>query len=204
MVALPVELHDEWKMAEPIPTTDMMASFSCSRLILATFDYVSKLFDQDQQALVISEMELEGLATSPLGQEAYAAEKPFYDMCLQGIQQELALLSESYLSAKPTIQVQPDQEVIYYYYQSTDGQHIYMHPLDTKILKCEFKSYDNFPKKLSAPVICIQESTIDEDLRKRCKYLRHLPISSDIAFCQFDLSGIVSEATLNQFNSILD
>jgi hypothetical protein len=36
-----------------------------------------------------------------------------------------------------------------------------MHPLDTKILKHEFGTYANFPPMLNAPIIALQESTID-------------------------------------------
>lgn len=36
-----------------------------------------------------------------------------------------------------------------------------MHPIDTKILKYEYGTYSDFPHHLTAPIISIQESTID-------------------------------------------
>ena len=93
----------------------------------------------------------------------------------------------------------------YYFYQAADGQHYYLHPLDIKVLKHEFGSYDNFPSKLILPIIAVYESTVTNDLRKRCKYLAHLPLACDITFCEVDLSDVVSSPTYLHFEKeILD
>ena len=93
----------------------------------------------------------------------------------------------------------------YYFYQAADGQHFYLHPLDIKVLKHEFGSYDNFPAKLKLPIIAVYESTVNNDLRKRCKYLAHLPLACDITFCEVDLSDVVSSPTYLHFEKeILD
>lgn len=54
-----------------------------------------------------------------------------------------------------------DDSNSFYFYQSADGQHIYLHPLDIKVLKHEFGSYDNFPSHIKLPVISIRESTVN-------------------------------------------
>ncbi|KAJ3328173.1 hypothetical protein HDU76_010461 [Blyttiomyces sp. JEL0837] len=87
----------------------------------------------------------------------------------------------------------------YYFYQAGDGQHVYLHPLDVKILKHEFEDYDKFPDELRVRTISVQESTMDEDLRKKCRYLSHLPLSCDVNFCEVDLTDIVSKETLDTF-----
>ena len=87
----------------------------------------------------------------------------------------------------------------YYFYQSSDGQHYYLHPLDIKVLKHEFGSYDNFPSNLKLPIIAVYESTVTKDLRKRCKYLAHLPLACDITFCEVDLTEVVSSSTFSHF-----
>jgi hypothetical protein len=87
----------------------------------------------------------------------------------------------------------------YYFYQCSDGQNYFLHPLDVKIFKCEFGNYENFPKNLKLPVISICESTVTAELRKRCKYLAHLPLSCDINFCELDLAEIISADTLANF-----
>jgi hypothetical protein len=54
-----------------------------------------------------------------------------------------------------------DDSNSFYFYQAADGQHIYLHPLDIKVLKHEFGSYDNFPSHIKLPVISIRESTVN-------------------------------------------
>ncbi|CAG8445306.1 5544_t:CDS:10 [Ambispora gerdemannii] len=90
---------------------------------------------------------------------------------------------------------------MYYFYQSEDGQRIYLHPLDIRILKHEFEHYENFPNEISVRVIGVEESTMTEELRKRCKYLGHLPLSCDVTFLEVDLNGVVSNITLEFFTN---
>ncbi|KAI8804525.1 hypothetical protein BJ742DRAFT_823913 [Cladochytrium replicatum] len=98
----------------------------------------------------------------------------------------------------------PPADGFYYFYRSADGQHMYMHPMDIKILKHKYGSYDRFPDVLHVDkVLSVRESTVTEDLRKRCKYLGHLPLNCDVVFCELDLKGIVSEETLAVFEKEL-
>ncbi|KAJ3031429.1 UNVERIFIED_CONTAM: RING finger protein 10 [Siphonaria sp. JEL0065] len=97
---------------------------------------------------------------------------------------------------------QPSVEY-FYFYQAQDGQHMYLHPLDVKILKHEFKEYDLFPDVIAGKVLHVQESTMTEDLRKKCRYLSHLPLSCDVNFCELDLSDVVSISTLGVFEKEL-
>jgi len=91
----------------------------------------------------------------------------------------------------------------YYFYQTSDGQHAYLHPLDIKILKKEFDTYENFPKSIVVRVNDVEESTLTEDLRKKFKYLSHLPLSCDVTFLEVDLKGVVSNETLDTFSNEL-
>lgn len=90
---------------------------------------------------------------------------------------------------------------MFYFYQASDGGHVYMHPLDIKILKEEFKEYSFFPETIDIIAVSKVESTVDEDLRKRCKYLGHVPLNCDVSFIECDLEGIVSGETLKRFES---
>ncbi|KAJ3281634.1 hypothetical protein HDU79_010598, partial [Rhizoclosmatium sp. JEL0117] len=97
---------------------------------------------------------------------------------------------------------QPSAEY-FYFYQAQDGQHMYLHPLDIKVLKHEFKEYDLFPEVITGKVLHVQESTMTEDLRKKCRYMSHLPLSCDVNFCELDLSALVSPETLSVFEKEL-
>ncbi|KAG0164334.1 hypothetical protein DFQ30_010096 [Apophysomyces sp. BC1015] len=91
----------------------------------------------------------------------------------------------------------------YYFFQSADGQHIYLHPLDIKILKHEFGDYCHFPRELQVVATGIEESTVTEELRKKFKYLGHVPLACDITFLEIDLKSLVSGATLKAFENEL-
>ena len=73
-----------------------------------------------------------------------------------------------------------------YFYQAIDGQHIFLHPLEIKILKSEYGDYHNFPEEICVKISQLAESTLTEDARKRYKYVAHLPLSCDISFVEVD------------------
>ena len=94
-----------------------------------------------------------------------------------------------------------DENVPFYFYTASSGQHFYLHPLDIRIMKHEFQEYDLFPSELSLPVLGISDSTMDSELRKRCKYLSHLPLSCDVSFCEvaWAAADLLSPETLQAF-----
>ncbi|CAG8665050.1 7777_t:CDS:2, partial [Acaulospora colombiana] len=110
--------------------------------------------------------------------------------------------SEQKSKAK-SVQSNVSNDGFYHFYQSEDGQHIYLHPLDIRVLKQEFGSYERFPNEITVKIIGVEETTITEELRKRCKYLGHLPLSCDVTFLEVDLKEIVSDLTLQGFSSTL-
>ncbi|WFD31140.1 Delta(24(24(1)))-sterol reductase [Malassezia sp. CBS 17886] len=72
----------------------------------------------------------------------------------------------------------------YYFYQAASGQYIFLHPIDIKVLLSHFTSYAAFPDTLQVVVQAAEEGTMDENLRRRCKYLGHLPMSADVTFVE--------------------
>ncbi|CDZ97925.1 Predicted E3 ubiquitin ligase [Phaffia rhodozyma] len=97
----------------------------------------------------------------------------------------------------------PSAEPSFYFYQAVDGQHIYLHPLDIRVLLAEYKSYASFPQLLELTVEGAEEGTMNEDLRRRCKYLAHLPTGCAITFIQVDLTRLASKSVLAQFEAPL-
>jgi len=47
------------------------------------------------------------------------------------------------------------------------------------------------------------ESSVDDDLRKRCKYLAHLPDGADVTFVEADLENVVGREGLQPFEAAL-
>lgn len=94
-------------------------------------------------------------------------------------------------------------DATYLFYQAASGQHIYLHPLDIKILKSHFETYSAFPLAIRIRVEGTEEGSMNEDLRKRCRYLAHLPEACDLTFVEADLSSFVSQSTLSQYAQAL-
>ena len=91
----------------------------------------------------------------------------------------------------------------YYYYQAASGMPVFLHPLDIKILLSHFNSYAAFPDTITVRVDSYTESTVNDDLRKRCKYLAHFPAGADIVFVETDLEGVVGQEGLKNFERAL-
>lgn len=98
----------------------------------------------------------------------------------------------------------PEHSRDYFFYQSSQGLPVFLHTLDSRILLHQYKSYAYFPPTLTLPVEHIHESTMDENLRKRCKYLSHIPLGSDIIFVETSLTDAVDYETLAAFKEPLD
>lgn len=97
----------------------------------------------------------------------------------------------------------PPNDATYLFYQASSGQHIYLHPLDIKILKSHFESYSAFPLAIRVKVDGTEEGSMNEDLRKKCRYLAHLPNACDITFVEADLSNVISPEALAPYSQAL-
>ncbi|KAL1408943.1 hypothetical protein Q8F55_005757 [Vanrija albida] len=91
----------------------------------------------------------------------------------------------------------------YYFYQSSLGANVFLNPLDIRILLAHFQSYSLFPAQISFTTTGYDSATVNDDLRRRCKYLSHLPVGTEVVFVEADLSNIVSAETLAQFEQPL-
>ncbi|KAJ2899622.1 RING-15 protein [Zalerion maritima] len=91
----------------------------------------------------------------------------------------------------------------YFFY--TSPPHVYLSPLDIRILKTKFGDFSQFPSTLLPRVEHIStEHAVDEALRKRAKYLGHLPHGCLVSFIECDWTDIIPEDTLASFKPDLD
>ncbi|KAL5333849.1 hypothetical protein BJX70DRAFT_379962 [Aspergillus crustosus] len=92
----------------------------------------------------------------------------------------------------------PDQP--YYFYQGLP--HYYLSPLDIRILKAAFGDYAFFPATILPRVEHITTGHIvDDELRKRVKYLGHLPQGCEVSFLECDWREVVVPEILEQFRT---
>ncbi|PVH71478.1 hypothetical protein DL98DRAFT_521024 [Cadophora sp. DSE1049] len=91
----------------------------------------------------------------------------------------------------------------YYFYQAL--LHYYLAPLDIRILKSAFGNFASFPSTLLPRVERVSTGHImDYDLRKRTKYLSHLPDGCEVGFLECNWTDVVSPEILNQFKDEIE
>ncbi|XP_039265012.2 E3 ubiquitin-protein ligase RNF10-like [Styela clava] len=88
----------------------------------------------------------------------------------------------------------------YYFYQQNNGEHIYLNGINVKCLLKEYGSFQKCPSKITGELVNVERFVMTEELRKRHKYLSHLPLSCEYRIVELDLhSPIISEETLQEF-----
>lgn len=84
-------------------------------------------------------------------------------------------------------------------------QHFYLSPLDIRILRSAFGEFSLFPSTVLPQVERVSTGHIvDDDLRRRAKYLAHLPRGCEVAFLECDWTDIVSAEVLSGFSAEIE
>jgi hypothetical protein len=95
----------------------------------------------------------------------------------------------------------PDQP--YHFYQALPQ--FYLSSLDIRILKAAFGEYSLFPATILPRVEHISTGHIvDDELRKRVKYLSHLPQGCEVSFLECDWRDVVVPEVLGRFRAETD
>ncbi|PVF96060.1 hypothetical protein CPB86DRAFT_816656 [Serendipita vermifera] len=116
---------------------------------------------------------------------------------------EAASTPTKQLKARKNVNPPPPSTSNYYFYQAASGSLTFLHPLDIRILLSHFGSYANFPPTIEVKVEARNEGTVDDDLRKRCKYLAHLPEAADVTFVEANLESVVGKDAMAAFEGAL-
>jgi hypothetical protein len=82
----------------------------------------------------------------------------------------------------------------FFYYQAPNAQNIFLHSINSRMLQLTYGSLENSPQTIRGKIVQIECCTMNEDLRKRLKYLQHLPVSTvfEVVEIEFE-SDVVSE-----------
>ncbi|KAJ9137812.1 RING-finger protein MAG2 [Coniochaeta hoffmannii] len=100
-------------------------------------------------------------------------------------------------------QPRPQADRDFYFYMSPP--HLYLSPLDIRILKTHFGSFSAFPSTLLPRVEHISTGhAVDDAVRKRAKYLGHLPQGCLISFLECDWTDIVPAEVLATFDEEIE
>lgn len=92
----------------------------------------------------------------------------------------------------------------FYFYQSSDGQNLYLHSVNVRMLQAMYGSLDAAPKSISGRILQKEVCSMSDDLRRRLKYLQHLPVSCQFEVVEIQLDrSIVSAEVMAKFKDEL-
>lgn len=88
----------------------------------------------------------------------------------------------------------------FFFYQAPNAQNIFLHSINSRMLQEMYGSMDKSPPTIQGKIVQSECCTMNEDLRKRLKYLQHLPVSSvfEVVEIEFD-RGLVSNRIVDLF-----
>jgi len=93
-----------------------------------------------------------------------------------------------------------ESDQFYSYYQSQDGQNVFIHPLN---MKCILHHYGGdltqAPACIEGEVVEIESFVQTEEKRNRFRFLSHLPIASTVTLCELDLGQSLPKSALKPF-----
>ncbi|KAL8613192.1 hypothetical protein ACOMHN_043001 [Nucella lapillus] len=88
----------------------------------------------------------------------------------------------------------------FYFYQASDGQHIYLHSINARCICHEYGSLENGPDTITARIVDKDVLFMNEDIRKRVRYLSHVPKACEFQIVEVQLHPpTVSNNTLRHF-----
>ncbi|KAK3083734.1 hypothetical protein FSP39_002255 [Pinctada imbricata] len=88
----------------------------------------------------------------------------------------------------------------YYFYQAADGQRIYLHAVNARCLVREYGALQFSPLTITGRILETENIFMSEELRKRLRYLGHLPLTSEFEVAELDLKPpTLSKNTLKFF-----
>ncbi|KAA1073009.1 hypothetical protein PGT21_034677 [Puccinia graminis f. sp. tritici] len=111
---------------------------------------------------------------------------------------ESRLVQSDFVSStapKPQKNVNPPEptSTTYCFYQAASGEQIYLSALDIRVLLTKFGSFDCFPSSITLKVEGWSEVRVSDDLRRRCRYLSHLPMGSEVQMVKVDLDEYLGD-----------
>ncbi|RCI08568.1 hypothetical protein L249_4775 [Ophiocordyceps polyrhachis-furcata BCC 54312] len=168
-----------------------------ARIMLGTAEYMDGQYEQESMALLEQEKEDETM----FGQDGEWTQKAIKAIEVAKKRTEGAAAQATTVPT-PTPSKQPTSADFYFY---SSPPHLYLSPLDIRILKTKYGAFSNFPSTLLPRVEHISTGhVVDDALRKRAKYLGHLPYGCVISFLECDWTDIVPAETLASFSDEIE
>ncbi|XP_014240092.1 RING finger protein 10 isoform X1 [Cimex lectularius] len=104
---------------------------------------------------------------------------------------------ENPTSAQPT--------KFFYFYQAIDGQEIYLHSINLRMLEKSYGSLEHCPVTIQGKIVEKEVGSMTRELRKRLKYLQHVPITCQFEVVELNLHmPLILKEVLEEFHEQLE
>ncbi|KAL7786254.1 hypothetical protein V8C37DRAFT_298807 [Trichoderma ceciliae] len=170
-----------------------------ARVMKGTGKYMAGQFDEEIETMLRQAVEDEAL----FGQDGEWTQKAVKSV--NAAKEKVVTLggAEAASAAPQPSSAKQSSEADFYFYSALP--HLYLSPLDIRILKTKYGSFSAFPSTLLPRVEHISTGhVVDDALRKRAKYLSHLPYGCVVSFLECDWTDIVPAETLESFASEIE
>ncbi|KAK3402142.1 hypothetical protein B0T20DRAFT_132197 [Sordaria brevicollis] len=174
-----------------------------ARIMKGTTGYMEEQYDQEVEDITKQEKEDELLfhEDNEWTQKAIRAVQAAKEKLKELEETQTTALAAS--SAAGSRSKKRDEDLDFFFYSAPP--HLYLSPLDIRILKTQFGSFADFPTTLLPRVEHISTgNTVDDVMRKRAKYLGHLPRGCLISFLECDWTDIVTPEVLETFKEEIE
>lgn len=200
-LALPDEGgSDIANLGEDIPWHFAASVMDYARIMKGTSEYVIEQFEREMEDLQRQALEDElqyGVEEGDWPQRAIRAISTAKEKI-----KEQKLEADSISASATSKSKHPAKQKFHFY---TAPPNLYLSPLDIRILKTKFGDFSNFPSTILPRVEHISAGhVVDDALRKRAKYLGHLPQGCVVSFLECDWTDIVPSEILETFSNDLE
>ncbi|EZA53151.1 hypothetical protein DMN91_005389 [Ooceraea biroi] len=125
--------------------------------------------------------------------------------CLKNIDAKSLAKQSSTDSASSDSQLSSSPPKFSYFYQAEDGQHIYLHAVNVQMLKEEYEDLEKCPSIIRGKLLEKEASIYMEDVKRRFRYLKHLPLNSPFELAEIELKPpLVSAKVIRAFHEELN
>ncbi|BHF58812.1 RING finger protein 10 [Sparganum proliferum] len=182
----------------PVPNAEAVSSLF-TRVAVATSVDIKNLVKRDQCCL-------ETYLAECTSEDDLSCMIPYVETLLRELREELdcvGLINRYAHTPKTSPLVVSESEHVYTYYEDVHGLNIYLHSVNWRCLMTEYKDRE-LPCRISGTVVQIDRYSMNHDLRRRYRYLSHLPIGRPFYFVELDLQPpTVSQKTLDEMSGLL-
>uniref|UniRef100_A0A8D9AM76 E3 ubiquitin-protein ligase RNF10 n=1 Tax=Cacopsylla melanoneura TaxID=428564 RepID=A0A8D9AM76_9HEMI len=92
----------------------------------------------------------------------------------------------------------------FYFYQASDGQQLFLHAVNVRMLEMTYGSLELCPPTITGRILEKETGSMTENLRRRLRYLQHLPVTCQFEVAEIDLKPpLISDDTMERYRDQL-